>query len=351
MAEFAGREAARSLASISVTPLPTLPDDLTARPISADDFAAIAALLEAAEAVDDTGEHWSTDDLEEFWVNDLVDLTKDGVVACTADGTVVAWATAIAPPTFREHYRVDLEGRVHPDWRGRGIGRALLAWQLGRAAEVHAERHPEVAAELSVAAYTTMTSLEAMLRRAGLAQARWFFTMERPLTDLPTVGEIPGVELVPFSWDRDDEVRRAHNAAFTEHHGSSERDELTWRTWFTGQRGFRPDLSVLALADGAVVGYVLAYVFEADTAATGVRTSGFGQIGVLPAARGRGLAKATIAAALRAAAEGNCHQASLQVDSENVTGALGLYEGMGFTARRTQVSWTRALPPVGERRA
>ena len=65
---------------------------------------------------------------------------------------------------------------------------------------------------------------------------------------------------------------------------------------------------MLALADGAVVGYVLAYVFEADTAATGVRATDFGQIGVLPAARGRGLAKATIAAACgpprRVAADG-----------------------------------------------
>jgi mycothiol synthase len=329
-----------------VTDLPDLPDDVTARPLRAGDIGDIGALQEAAEAVDDTGEHWSAEDLEEFWINDLVDLTTDGVVACAADGAVVGWATAIAPPTFRGDFRVDLEGRVHPAWRGRGIGRALLAWQLERGAQVHAERHPEAPATLTVSAYTTMTSLEAILRRAGLQQTRWYFAMERPLTDLPAVPEVPGVELGPFTWDRDDEVRRAHNAAFTEHHGSAERDELTWRTWFTGQRSFRPELSVLALADGAVVGYVLAYVFDTDTAATGVRASDFGQIGVLPAARGRGLAKATIAAALRAAADGDCRRASLQVDSENVTGALGLYEGLGFTRRRTQVSWARPLPPI-----
>ena len=74
-----------------------------------------------------------------------------------------------------------------------------------------------------------------------------------------------------------------------------------------------------------------------------MRATDFGQIGVLPAARGRGLAKATIAAALKAAAEGGCRRATLQVDIENVTGALGLYEGLGFTARRTQASWSRAL--------
>jgi ribosomal protein S18 acetylase RimI-like enzyme len=34
----------------------------------------------------------------------------------------------------------------------------------------------------------------------------------------------------------------------------------------------------------------------------------------------------------------------LQVDSQNVTGVLGLYESLGFTKRRTQVSWTLAPP-------
>ena len=170
--------------------------------------------------------------------------------------------------------------------------------------------------------------------------------MERPLTDLPAVRPVPGVQLVSFGWDRDDEVRRAHNAAFTEHYGSSERDEASWRTWFTGQRSFRPGLSVLAVEDGAVVGYALAYLFESDTRATGVPTTYLGQIGVLPAARGRGLAPATIAEALRVAAEHGCGRAALGVDSENGSGALRLYEGLGFRTRRTQVTWVQELPAL-----
>jgi mycothiol synthase len=170
--------------------------------------------------------------------------------------------------------------------------------------------------------------------------------MERPLSELPDVPAVEDTELVSFTWDRDGEIRRTHNAAFTEHHGSAERDEVTWRTLFTGQRAFRPDLSFLSLADGAVVAYVLGYVFAADTAANGFQQVDLGQIGVLPSARGRGLAKATIAAVLRRAAGQGCRSARLQVDSENVTGALRLYEDLGFTTRRTQVSWTLALPPV-----
>ena len=96
---------------------------------------------------------------------------------------------------------------------------------------------------------------------------------------------------------------------------------------------------------------MLGYVVQADTAANGYEQVELGQIGVLPAARGRGLAKATISATLRAAAEHGCRTAELQVDSENVTGALGLYEGLGFTRRRTQISWSLPLPPSTQRGA
>jgi ribosomal protein S18 acetylase RimI-like enzyme len=116
---------------------------------------------------------------------------------------------------------------------------------------------------------------------------------------------------------------------------------------FTGQRAFRPDLSVVALEDGAVVGYVLAYVYEADTEATGVRETHFGQIGVLPAARGRGIASAVIVEALRRGAASGCARAGLQVDSDNVTGALALYEKLGFETTRSYVNWALPLAPVG----
>jgi mycothiol synthase len=323
-----------------------LPEGLTARPMRPDDVPAVAAMLAVAEAVDDTGVHESAEDLTEFWVNELVDLERDTRLVTTADGEVVGYATAIAPPTFRDAFGVHLEGRVRPDRRGRGIGRALLAWQLERGTQVHAQRHPEVPARLTVTAYTSMPDLAALLRRAGMVEARWFFHMSRPLTDLPEPRPVDGVQLVPFSWDRDDEVRRAHNAAFTEHYGSSERDVASWQVMFTGQRSFRPDLSVLAVEDGAVIGYVLAYVHEAHTAVLGERETYFGQIGVLPRARGRGLATAAIVQALRVAAESDCQIAGLQVDSGNVTGALGLYESLGFGTARTEVSWSRHLDPL-----
>jgi mycothiol synthase len=325
-----------------------MPEGVTARPLSGDDVAPVAALLAAAEKIDDTGEYPDAADLADWWAGSNADLARDGVAVCDPAGVIVGFALALAPPTFREAFAVYVEGRVRPDARGKGIGRALLDWGLARAAEIHAERHPEAPARLTVTVPSTMPALEGLVHRAGLTAERWYRQMERPLTDLPAPPVVDGVAVVPFSWDRDDEVRRAHNAAFTEHHGSSERDPESWQALFTGQRNFRPDLSVLAIDEGgAVVGYVLAYVFEADAAATGKRQTNFGQIGVLPRARGRGIASAVIAATLEAGAAGGCVTAGLDVDSDNVTGALRLYEKLGFTTSRTSVSWAREVPPLG----
>ena len=330
---------------------PPLPDGLRVRPLSSDDAPAVAGLLAAAEETDDTGEFPDADDVAEWWQSWSLDPGRDGVAVEDDAGALVAYATVMASPTFRDALPVYLEARVHCDLRGRGIGRALLAWQRIRGVALHAERHPEAPAELTVGVPGAMPSLEGLVRRAGFSAERWYREMQRPLTDLPEACPVPGVDVVPFAWDRDDEVRRAHNTAFVRHHGSSERDPGAWRSLFTGQRSFRPDLSRLAVEDGAVVGYVLAYVFESDTAARGWREVSLGQIGVLPEARGRGVASAVIAEVLRIAADRDCRTASLGVDTDNVTGALRLYEALGFAPVRSRVSWTLDLPGAAERRA
>ena len=331
--------------------IPALPDGQTARPLSDVDAAPVAAHLAAPQQVDDTGEYPDAEDVAEWWRGWSLEPPRDGLAVLDQSGVVVAYATVMASPTFREALAVYLEGRVRPDLRGRGIGRALLAWQLQRGRALHAERHPEAPGALTVEVPGGMPSLEGLVRRAGLTAERWYRELQRPLTDLPDPRPLHGADVVPFIWDRDDEVRRAHNAAFTRHHGSSERDPEAWQALFTGQRSFRPELSRLAVEDGAVIGYVLSYVYEADTAARGTRDVVLGQIGVLPQARGHGVATALIAEVLREAAQQDCQGAALGVDTENVTGALRLYEGLGFRTVRTRVSWTLDLPPVAARRA
>src|SRR4029450_7206176 len=118
----------------------------------------------------------------------------------------------------RDAFAVYLEGRVRADVRGRGIGRALLDWQLDRGRALHAERHPEAPGAragrrdrrcalhaarhpeapgaLTVEVPGGMPSLEALVRRAGLEPERWYREMQRPLTDLPKPRSVPGIDIV-----------------------------------------------------------------------------------------------------------------------------------------------------------
>ena len=126
-------------------------------------------------------------------------------------------------------------------------------------------------------------------------------------------------------------TRLAHTEAFADHWGSTPTDPERWKHWYTGAQSFRPAVSLLLLDGGEVAAYLLSYFWAADAEATGVREAWVGQLGTRPAWRRRGLASLLLATALHGFRDAGYQQAGLDVDSANSTGALGLYERLGFT--------------------
>jgi ribosomal protein S18 acetylase RimI-like enzyme len=94
-------------------------------------------------------------------------------------------------------------------------------------------------------------------------------------------------------------------------------------------------------AEGSVAGYVMSYESPADTARRGVRDLYIGTVGTLPAHRGRGIAGALLAHVLQGAPAQGYATASLTVDAENPTGALGVYDRAGFRLHRREVTYLR----------
>ena len=99
-------------------------------------------------------------------------------------------------------------------------------------------------------------------------------------------------------------------------------------------RNSRPALSLVARdEDGRVAAYVQTSEFDAFFEATGVREAYVNKVGTVPDHRRRGLAAALLRLAVRSYRDAGYGRASLDVDSENPTGALGLYESIGFSDR------------------
>jgi ribosomal protein S18 acetylase RimI-like enzyme len=160
------------------------------------------------------------------------------------------------------------------------------------------------------------------------------YTME---VDLPVAGpDLPaGIELRAYRDADAEPVRAALNEAFADDpfwHGVS---PSNFREFYVKSRGFEPGLWLLAWDDEELAGVVLAYSVR-------VGDPGLGWIGTLavrPGWRRRGLGEALLRAAFAALRDRGFLRAGLGVDTENVTGALRLYERADMRPVRRYDNW------------
>ena len=357
-----GRRSPPTLRGMCAARLPSSDLGLTWKPISEDDIDSLLALVGVLEAHDNWAERQDRDDLvEALFEGSYKDATRDSVLGVDDVGVARAFGhlTPLPGETLR---RVYLSGGVHPDWRRRGIGREVLRWQTERAHESIAEQEAAAEREGDVGSASQpwrivahqeagQADTGALYNAAGYTAIRWSHDMVRPLAAgapaIPDVAAPEGLELASWTEEFDEAVRLAHNEAFAQHWGSQPRDDEMWAGSVTKHRCFRRDWSRIVLdptqpeSDGrpAVAGYIACYAYPQDWEAAG-HTQGWVQlIGVRPAWRRRKLAPALLAAAMRAFVAAGMDAAALDVDAGNATGALDLYEGMGFRVRSTHVAW------------
>jgi ribosomal protein S18 acetylase RimI-like enzyme len=107
-------------------------------------------------------------------------------------------------------------------------------------------------------------------------------------------------------------------------------------------------MSWLLVADDqpdVVVGYVLTHEYDAHQETTGRREAYLAKIGVRREHRGRGLASRLLRHALRSYAAAGYDESSLDVDTNNPTGAFGLYERAGYVIESRTATFQKVLPP------
>jgi len=261
------------------------------------------------------------------------------VLALDVDGRAVAWGLVTAPPDPQTVMRVFLSGGVDPTHRGRGIGRALLAWQRDRAREVLSESPLTLTAWVMSYAPDRSPEHGALLLRSGFEPARYFTTLECMLTEPSRAVAAPaGVSVEPYRAELSERLRAAKNAAFADHWGSQPTSQESWDSMHS-LPSFRPELSRIARVGDDVVGFVITEINEDDWARQGSRGAYIGLVGTVREWRGRGLASALLAEVLEAYRAEGLELAVLDVDTENPTGALGVYTRLGFTPTARDVAY------------
>lgn len=308
--------------------------EMTWSHLTADTVEQWADLTNELARADQTQEFYEAEDLAE-------ELTEAGMTPAT--DTWAAWDgdTLIAYGQLRVGFtagddgevRLQIDGGVRPQWRGRGIGRDLMDRAEARAAALNAERNPGSTGLLRVSAGLEGSSAYRMLKARGYLPVRYFTLMERDNPGEPL--DVDWAGLASPTPEDEEAVRVAHNAAFTDHWGFAPWTSERWHDVYAG-RPARPQVSTISRRDdGSVDAYVLVSQYEPKELWVGL-------VGTIREARGTGLATRALARSLELARDvDGITVVGLDVDSESPTGATRLYERLGFVAKQTTVTMTR----------
>lgn len=269
------------------------------------------------------------------------DVARD-VTLAELDGRVVAVAMRAAVDTTDGLREYRLDGMVDPAYRRHGIGGALLAENERLARELLALERPDFPV---LGSWTGETQLgdSALLEAAGFERVRWFFDMVRPdLDDVPAIPLPDGLVIRPIDDSMARQVWKADIEAFADHWGGFDHSEEQLQRWLSSPS---TDLSIWLVAfDGdEIAGGVINSIDAAQNEAMGYRRGWLSSVFTRRPWRRRGLARALIASSLALHRERGMTSAALGVDADNPSGALGLYEDMGFTVNYRASAWRKEL--------
>jgi mycothiol synthase len=236
-----------------------------------------------------------------------------------------------------------IDGWVRPSHRRRGIGRALLKWSEERAREAAAANPGSRPHALASWPDEQQVGTIALLESEGYGILRYGFMMLRRLAEpIPDAPLPEGLEIRPV---RPEDHRRIWDAdvdAFRDHWKTPVRTDADFSGWFA-----EPELDTslwrVAWDGDEVAGSVMSFIFAEENERLGVQRGWLEHVSVRRAWRRRGLASALIAESLRGLRARGLDEAALGVDAENTTGALRLYERLGFSRHRTGILYAKSF--------
>ena len=343
--------------------LPPLPDGWSVGVPDPGDRFDVARLTHLLRAHERHGRGWAAAGVDEV----LVEVSERGlrmrenVVVRDADGEIRAWGSVHDRSVGRMLF-VHIVGRDVPDAAADACSAVLFAWGEGQARAVGTARRLDVQ-QIDTGAFAGDDRQAGWLAAAGFTKARSWWQMSRPV-------ETQEQELVPDPehWERGEvmfrlvrrgpdgmpdeaDLRAVHDVlegAFVDHFNSGEEtfEEFLfrlredpghrWDHWWLAEL---PDMT--GSADPQAVGALVGTVTESSSGPDGSYVS---YLGVLEAARGRGVAKGLLHTIIADAARRGRDRVGLEVDADSPTGAADLYTSMGWKTKYVTESWHRDVP-------
>jgi mycothiol synthase len=298
------------------------------------DLPAIAGLQNACEAVDKLNMGSSVGELRAEFGDPRLDTTRDLRLWEDADGSLIGFGQLWILQSAN-----DLDTRlfmwIYPESRDGEIEPQIIAWAVERLRE--AAREFGKAARLGMQVREDQADRLALLRDQGFTIVRYSFTMTRSLAEPIAAPRLPeGFTLRKVAGAHEaDAWAEVFNLSFIDHpnHHPANAEQVLH---YLNEPIYRQDLNLIAVApDGTFAGFCWALINPEQNARIG---RSVGEIEILGTRRGFrkiGLGRALLLEGLRRLKQAGMEAAGLNVVANNPTGALQLYESVGFCPAHT----------------
>jgi ribosomal protein S18 acetylase RimI-like enzyme len=310
-----------------------LPERLTERAATLGDLAAAHQIIQAYELLYYGKADTSLDELKARWTAPNVRLQADSRVVFDRNGRLVAYLLL----EHSKHAKYYAMCRIRPDYRDPGLEDYLLALAETWARQRIDQADPGVRVTLNAWLPGKDEEGRQCYERAGLQEVRRFWEMEVEFTAPPPAPNWPaGIELRPYVPGRDERVAfDLLDAAFQDHWGHIPNRFAEWKHWNIERPHFDPSLWFIAYQGEQAVGGAYCYLDE--------QRGWVDDLAVLRTSRGKGLGMALLLHAFGEFYRRGRRKAGLGVDSQNLTGALRLYQRAGMHRVQESVSYEKEL--------
>ncbi len=316
-----------------------------ARPYAGEaDLSAILELINLS-AAEKQYDQMDLESLRHAMTNPTMDQARDLRLWDDANGRLVGAGTLWVPvPDDSEFFEGRVNVYMRPEARGQGLESEIIAWGTEQLRGIGQERGLPVRMFMDAPEHDTRE--RAMLEAHGFAPVRYFFVMHRPLDQPIPEPEFPaGYTLRHMSRDVA-EVERwvaMYNLSFIDHWGFHPL-LLERRLHRMADPFYKPEHDLVGIApDGTFAGFCVCFINGTDNTLTGRNEGWIGVLGTRRGYRKIGLGRAMLLAGLHLLKREGMDTGVLDVDAENPTGALRLYESVGFHVAKTDIAYRKDL--------
>ncbi len=219
-------------------------------------------------------------------------------------------------------------GWVLPEWRGKGIGSAMLQWGEAMARQLATLQHPNERFEFAANANSTEQDATALLLNegyyVGFTSLEMRFDISTTLPDLPSIPD--NIEVRPVLPEHYpiivSSIIECYQNAFSDDRFRSDFDRVAYYTAELQKSKYDPRLWHVAWDGDEVAGQVFMVIEDGQVCVN--------QVSIRPAWRRMGLARALLIRALKDVLDRGEKLIWLDTFGEYQTRAMDLYRNLGF---------------------